>query len=125
VHVEFSAASTLPVTGHHQLLVKILDSLVSNAIDTMPDGGILYIAINQSSTRRLSIILRDTGKGMTSAQQKALFRPRCSVKHGGFGIGLMLVKLIMKRFGGYASLTSSKYKGTTVSLCFRMASSAE
>ncbi|WP_232478250.1 ATP-binding protein [Pseudomonas alkylphenolica] len=122
VHVEFSATSTLPVTGHHQLLVQILDSLVSNAIDAMPDGGILYITIDQRSSKRLSIILRDTGKGMTAAQQKALFRPRCSIKHGGFGIGLMLVKLIMKRFGGHASLTIGKNKGTTVNLCFRMAS---
>ncbi|MFK0087418.1 sensor histidine kinase [Pseudomonas sp. NPDC090755] len=123
VHVEFSAASTLPVTGHHPLLVQILDSLVSNAIDAMPDGGILYIDIHQRSFRRLNITLRDTGKGMTTAQQKALFRPRCAIKHGGFGIGLMLVKLIMKRFGGHASLTSSKNKGTTVNLCFRMANS--
>ncbi|MBH3426298.1 sensor histidine kinase [Pseudomonas alkylphenolica] len=122
VHVEFSATSTLPVTGHHQLLVQILNSLVSNAIDAMPDGGVLYIAISQSAFRRLSIVLRDTGKGMTAAQQKALFRPRCSVKHGGFGIGLMLVKLIMKRFGGHASLSTSKSRGTTVNLCFRMAS---
>ncbi|MCY1458890.1 Sporulation kinase E [compost metagenome] len=120
--MEFSATSTLPVTGHHQLLVQILDSLVSNAIDAMPDGGILYITIDQRSSKRLSIILRDTGKGMTAAQQKALFRPRCSIKHGGFGIGLMLVKLIMKRFGGHASLTIGKNKGTTVNLCFRMAS---
>lgn len=124
VHVEFSATSTPPVTGHHPLLVQMLDSLVSNAIDAMPDGGSLYIEINQSSFRRLNIVLRDTGKGMTTAQQKALFRPRCSVKHGGLGIGLMLVKLIMNRFGGHASLTSSKSKGTTVNLCFRMASTS-
>ncbi|MDD2047523.1 sensor histidine kinase [Pseudomonas putida] len=124
VHVEFSAISTLPVTGHHQLLVQILDSLVANAIDAMPDGGTLYIAINQRPFRRLSIMLRDTGMGMTSAQQKALFRPRCSITQGGFGIGLMLVKLIMKRFGGDASLTTSKNKGTTVDLCFRMANRA-
>ncbi|MNE84543.1 Sporulation kinase E [compost metagenome] len=121
--MEFSASSTPPVTGHHQLLVQMLDSLVSNAIDAMPEGGSLYIEINQSSFRRLNIVLRDTGKGMTTAQQKALFRPRCSVKQGGLGIGLMLVKLIMKRFGGHASLTSSKSKGTTVNLCFQMASS--
>ncbi|MFK8332557.1 sensor histidine kinase [Pseudomonas sp. BJa5] len=123
VHVEFSASSTLPVTGHHQLLVQILDSLVSNAIDAMPDGGTLYIDINQRSFKRLSIVLHDTGKGLTAAQQKALFRPRCAIKQGGFGIGLMLVKLIMQRFGGHASLTSSKNKGTTVNLCFRMADS--
>ncbi|RWU19177.1 sensor histidine kinase [Pseudomonas alkylphenolica] len=123
VHVEFSANGSLPVTGHHALLVQILNSLVSNAIDAMPEGGVLYIGINQRSLKRLNIVLRDTGKGMTTAQQKALFRPRCSIKHGGFGIGLMLVKLIMKRFGGHASLTSSKSKGTTVNLCFRTASS--
>lgn len=124
VHVEFSASSTLPVTGHHPLLVQILDSLVSNAIDAMPDGGTLYIAISQRSAKRLNIIVQDTGKGLTAAQQKALFRPRCAIKQGGFGIGLMLVKLIMQRFGGHASLATGKNKGTTVNLCFRMADSA-
>jgi len=124
VHVEFSATRTLPVTGHHQLLVQMLDSLVSNAMDAMPDGGTLYIKIDQHSSKRLSIIFQDTGKGLTAAQQKALFRPRCAIRQGGFGIGLMLVKLIMQRFGGYASLATSKNKGTTVNLCFRMADSA-
>ncbi|MEN5033641.1 sensor histidine kinase [Pseudomonas sp. TWI929] len=124
VHVEFSAISTLPVTGHHPLLVQILESLVSNAIEAMPDGGVLYITINQRSPKRLNIIVQDTGKGLTAAQQKALFRPRCAIKQGGFGIGLMLVKLIMQRFGGHASLATGKHKGTTVNLCFRMADSA-
>ncbi|MFJ4453851.1 sensor histidine kinase [Pseudomonas sp. NPDC089392] len=123
VHVEFSATSTLTVIGHHPLLVQILDSLVSNAIEAMPDGGTLYITINQRSPKRLNIILQDTGKGLTAAQQKALFRPRCAIKQGGFGIGLMLVKLIMQRFGGHASLVTGKHKGTTVNLCFRMADS--
>ncbi|MOA67350.1 sensory histidine kinase AtoS [compost metagenome] len=68
--------------------------------------------------------MQDTGKGLTTAQQKALFRPRCAIKQGGFGIGLMLVKLIMQRFGGHASLATGKHKGTTVNLCFRMADSA-
>jgi len=121
VHVEFSVTSTLPVTGHRPLLVQILESLVSNAIDAMPDGGTLYITINQRTSKRLNIIVQDTGKGLTAAQQKALFRPRCAIKQGGFGIGLMLVKLIMQRFGGHASLATGKNKGTTVNLCFRMA----
>lgn len=49
--------------------------------------------------RSLTLRLSDTGKGMSERQQRMAFRPFFSTKQGGLGVGLMLVKRIMERFG--------------------------
>ncbi|WP_409320489.1 ATP-binding protein, partial [Pseudomonas putida] len=44
-----------------------------------------------------------------------------TTKQGGLGVGLVLVKRIMERFGGTVRLSSSEGHGTRVSLSFRLA----
>jgi signal transduction histidine kinase len=73
--------------------------------------------------RYLVLRFADTGKGMSEQQQRMAFRPFFSTKQGGLGVGLMLVKRIMERFGGSVRLSSRQGAGTRVSLSFRVASS--
>ncbi|MNL47082.1 Sensor protein ZraS [compost metagenome] len=48
------------------------------------------------------------------------FRPFFTTKQGGLGVGLVLVKRIMERFGGAATLDSREGEGTTVRLSFNL-----
>jgi two-component system sensor histidine kinase HydH len=66
---------------------------------------------------------RDTGKGMTPRQKQRLFQPFSTSKQGGLGVGLVMVKRIMERFGGKVSVTSREDEGTQVRLSFRIAKS--
>ncbi|WP_166359517.1 sensor histidine kinase [Pseudomonas akapageensis] len=122
VLVEFTATAAPVVVGHRVLLSQVLNSLVSNAVEAMAQGGRLQIEIEPDALRRkLSITLRDNGKGMTENQQQMLFKPFCTSKQGGLGVGLVMVKRIMDRFGGKISVTSRVNSGTEVRLTFRIA----
>ena len=62
----------------------------------------------------------DTGKGMSEEQRTMAFRPFFTTKQGGLGVGLVLVKRIMERFGGAVTLDSREGEGTTVRLSFML-----
>ncbi|MNV72541.1 Sporulation kinase D [compost metagenome] len=62
---------------------------------------------------------------MTRQQQQMVFKPFFTTKQGGLGVGLVLVKRIMERFGGSVSLSSGEEEGTRVTLDFRIAAGGE
>jgi signal transduction histidine kinase len=103
-------------------LTQILNSLLSNAVDAMDGGGTLTIQIEPRDTQRVSVKVSDTGKGMSEEQRRLAFRPFFTTKQGGLGVGLVLVKRIMERFGGEVTLDSREGEGTTVRLTFKLAS---
>lgn len=109
------------VLGQPALLAQIFNSLIANALEAMENGGRLRIEVVKRDRRSLTLRLADTGKGMSEQQQRLAFRPFFSTKQGGLGVGLVLVKRIMERFGGSVRLSSSQGHGTRVSLSFRLA----
>jgi signal transduction histidine kinase len=66
------------------------------------------------------VTVGDTGKGMTEEQRRMAFRPFFTTKQGGLGVGLVLVKRIMERFGGAVALDSREGEGTRVRLSFKL-----
>jgi signal transduction histidine kinase len=66
------------------------------------------------------VVLSDTGKGMNEEQRTMAFRPFFTTKAGGLGVGLVLVKRIMERFGGGVTLGSREGEGTCVRLSFKL-----
>ncbi|MDD1012658.1 sensor histidine kinase [Pseudomonas rubra] len=108
------------------LLTQILNSLFANALEAMPSGGRLEVAVHTlEDGRQLQLTLSDTGKGMTQQQERMVFKPFFTTKQGGLGVGLVLVKRIMERFGGSVSLASREEEGTRVCLIFNVAVGGE
>ncbi|MOA43452.1 Sensor protein ZraS [compost metagenome] len=87
----------------------------------MDGGGTLTIQIEPRDAQRISVRVSDTGKGMSEEQRTMAFRPFFTTKQGGLGVGLVLVKRIMERFGGAVTLESLEGEGTTVRLSFVLA----
>ncbi|MCY1465615.1 Sensor histidine kinase WalK [compost metagenome] len=101
----------------------MLNSVIANAIEAMPDGGRLAISTSLSADgQKLYLSINDSGKGMTRQQEMMAFKSFYTTKLGGLGIGLIMVKQIMERFGGEVSLSSQEQAGTSVCLCFKVAS---
>ncbi|MFJ7284996.1 sensor histidine kinase [Pseudomonas sp. NPDC099000] len=119
VEVNFTPKVCPPVLSQQVLLTQILNSLIANALEAMPKGGVLNIEIESPQTGHVCMILSDTGKGMTKQQQQMVFRPFFTTKQGGLGVGLALVKRIMERFDGSVELTSQEQVGTRVRLNFK------
>jgi signal transduction histidine kinase len=107
------------VLGQQVMLVQVFNSLVSNALEAMPDGGQLRLQVLRSTARTFCLRVCDNGKGMSGQMQRMAFKPFVTSKQGGLGVGLVLVKRIMERFGGSVRLQSSEGEGTCVVLVFR------
>jgi two-component system sensor histidine kinase HydH len=125
VEVHFTPKVCPPVVSQQVLLTQILNSLIANALEAMPGGGVLSIEIESPQTGHVCMILSDTGKGMTKQQQQMVFKPFFTTKQGGLGVGLALVKRIMERLEGSVELTSQEQAGTRVCLNFKVATGGE
>jgi PAS domain S-box-containing protein len=104
-------------------LLQVFSNIIANAIDAMPNGGVLGIA-----TRRLSglnndgiqVTVRDNGCGIDKDYIDKVFEPFFTTKGNlGTGIGLWVAKQLVEQRGGQIAITSSTTpanSGTTVSV---------
>ncbi|MNL35966.1 Sensor protein FixL [compost metagenome] len=119
VLVVFEPRQTPMVLSQQVQLTQILNSLLANALEAMEKGGTLTIALEPTDAQGVCVAVSDTGKGMSEEQRSMAFRPFYTTKRGGLGVGLVLVKRIMDRFGGAVTLESREGEGTTVRLSFK------
>ena len=93
----------------HQVLVN----LVVNSLQAMPQGGILTIRTNFCKSY-VSLIIEDTGSGMSDEVKKQMFIPFFTTKDvgQGTGIGLSVVHGIITSHGGSIIVESNINKGT-------------
>jgi two-component system, NtrC family, sensor histidine kinase PilS len=88
---------------------QVLWNLFLNACEAMPNGGALDIVTQwvfegpESSSKNVSITIRDTGNGFDSKTLPKLFTPFFTTKEGGSGLGLATVKRIVDQLQGTVS----------------------
>ena len=92
-----------------------LMNLMLNAVEAMPDGGILSVAINQTH-ESLQLKITDTGRGIAEEEAKKIFEPFFTTKEKGLGLGMPYAKKIIDQHGGTISLNSQLGEGTTISI---------
>lgn len=90
-------------------------NLMINAVEAMPEGGRLIVAIRRHDAEA-SIDFTDTGHGMPPENVGQIFEPYFSTKETGVGLGLALTRRIIEEHGGRISVTSSPGAGTTFHL---------
>jgi len=78
---------------------QLLLNLVLNALDAMPEGGILFLNIEDTDTEAI-LTCRDTGPGIREDVMKHLFRPFVTTKKSGIGLGLGICQRIAESHGG-------------------------
>ncbi len=116
VRIDIDLPEPLPtVHGDPHVLVQVLNSLIANALEAMPNGGQLRIGGEQ---RRGCFTLRlsDTGIGIPPGQLAEVFKPLITHKRGGLGVGLALARRITQRYGGQLELHGQEGQGATASL---------
>ncbi|HSC98159.1 MAG TPA: ATP-binding protein, partial [Casimicrobiaceae bacterium] len=114
------AQSLPPVRAVGPVIAHVLNSLVANALDAMPGGGELRIVAQPASRGRAAVIeVHDTGRGITAAQMRDLFKPFRTNKAKGLGIGLALAQRVVERCGGKLDVESTEGRGTVVTMRLR------
>lgn len=92
-------------------LQRILVNLAINAIQAMPNGGKLDVAVFQKESK-VCISVSDTGVGISEELKPKLFTPMVTTKAKGQGFGLAVVKRLVEAQGGRISFESEVGKGT-------------
>lgn len=97
---------------------QLLVNLVTNASDALPEGGVITLRARLDPRGRTMLQVEDTGQGMTTDALKRVQRPRQSSKPGGMGLGLMIVRGIVRQHQARMRMASIPGKGTTISITF-------
>jgi hypothetical protein len=116
VELELVEGSELPRVGiSGTQLEQILVNLITNALDAMPDGGRLRVALD-AREGWLRIEVGDTGVGMDEDVRSQVFEPFFTTKTNGSGngLGLSIVYAVTAAAGGTVAVESDLGAGTTV-----------
>jgi PAS domain S-box-containing protein len=103
---------------------QVIDNLVINANQAMPEGGKIYIKaeniilpkenlLHLSEGKYIKITLQDEGIGIPEEYLPRIFDPYFSTKQEGSGLGLATVYSIIQRHEGYITVQSKIGEGTT------------
>ena len=104
-----------PIYGDRQQLEQVFLNLVLNALDAMPDGGVLRIKVFNTGDRdSVAITFEDTGVGIPQQHLRDIFDPFFTSKKAakGTGLGLSVSLGIVQRHGGDMRVESEVGKGT-------------
>ncbi len=99
-------------------IYQVLDNLVRNAFDAMPDGGWLRVTCRSGDDGEVIIEVSDTGVGISQENMDSVFNTFFTTKSTGMGLGLALSKKIIHDHGAEMLVRSAVNAGTTFSLVF-------
>jgi two-component system NtrC family sensor kinase len=106
-----------PIEADAQQLDQVLINLYLNAIDAMPEGGMLTVcaAVERAGEEPvIALTVTDTGRGMSADEVKKIFQPFYTAnKKTGLGLGLPICDRIIKNHRGRIGVESEPGKGTT------------
>ncbi len=109
----FPAPTPLEVNINLDSLKQVIMNLILNAVQAMPAGGILKLAVYDSGDD-VKIKVTDTGVGMTAVQMDKIYDPFYTTKLDGTGLGLSIVWNIIENHHGTIQVSSELQKGTSV-----------
>jgi nitrogen-specific signal transduction histidine kinase len=116
VQVESEWEANLPlVNGFANQLKQVFLNLVLNAVDAMPNGGILRIRARlvEDTSRWLVVALTDSGEGIPPQDLDKVFDPFFTTKVNGTGLGLAICQTIVSSQGGRLTVDSTLGQGST------------
>ncbi len=118
VGVELELTDGLPPVRSDELaLRRILDNLVTNAVDSLSgDGGRVTVGTGLVSSGQgaaaVRITVADTGQGMTAQELERAFADFHTTKEGGTGLGLSIVRRLVNDLGGTLRVETEPGAGT-------------
>jgi len=123
ISIQRSFGEVTPVYADKKHIKEAINNLISNAIDAMPQGGVLAIETNEESMNRKNYVtlkIADTGIGIPEKNLNFIFEPFFTTKvtKEETGLGLSICKKIVEGHGGFIKVDSSAGKGSVFSLYF-------
>ena len=102
-------------------LKQVFINILKNAIEAMPEGGLITIEVKQYGFNMVKVYFQDTGKGMSQEILKRVGEPFFTTKEDGTGLGVMISKQIIENHGGTINIWSDE-QGTLIEVILPIAS---
>lgn len=116
IKIETHLKETPLISGNEAGLREAFTNLIHNAVDAMPEGGVIRFSTRTEGEYVVAEIC-DTGIGMTEEVRQQCLEPFFTTKSpSGIGIGLPVVELTVQRHNGKIEFESENGKGTTFTL---------
>lgn len=118
VKLSVRVPANLRVRGDDRKLRQVMVNLLSNAVKFTPERGRVTVRAVLLDTETVEISVTDTGIGISSEDQRRLFRPFSRVglqpdDHEGTGLGLVITRRLLELHGGSIQLSSEIGQGST------------
>lgn len=123
IEIKLNIPKNLEVWSNPDFMNTIIRNLVSNAIKFTPNAGTVTIATEDLDTKRINILVKDTGIGMSQELIKNLFNLKYKTNRVGTngessnGLGLFITRELIEKQGGELYIESSKNRGSTFKFC--------
>jgi two-component system, sporulation sensor kinase E len=119
VQISLDLAENTPLLSLDESQIKqALYNLLKNAFQALPASGGLIEISSSVTDYDVTLTIRDHGSGISPEVMGSLFEPFHSTKESGNGLGLLIVRRIIREHGGEIEIDSQTGKGTTVTLFF-------
>ena len=115
------ASETMLVTGDSELIRKCLVILIENAVNNLPDGGLIELNTFENDKKEICLQVSDDGPGFTNEILDFFtkeFDPEAMSERASSGLSLTAVRLIMEAHGGKISINNKPEGGAKVCLLF-------
>ncbi len=121
ITIELKINTQLSVLIDPAQLREALNNIIANAIDAMPDGGILSLVIDEEEYNFLKYVVihvSDTGPGIPESELSRIYEPFFTTKKigQGTGLGLAICRKIIEEHGGFIKAGNLSEGGFRVSL---------
>jgi len=112
--IDFTCPENTWVYADRTKLLQVFHNLISNSLRYTPKGGTISVNAREEGDR-IKIAVRDTGRGIPAEEHGKLFQKFVQIKGGqrGTGLGLYIVKNILKGHESEITFQSEPGKGTS------------
>jgi two-component system sensor histidine kinase PilS (NtrC family) len=117
IEIVKSSTNRLVIFASKTEIRQLIWNLVMNAIQAMPDGGRVTVAVRQATMKEsipaLEFEITDNGPGIAEADLGKIYEPFFTTKEKGTGLGLAIVNRIVDGYQGTILVDSVPGRGTT------------
>ena len=116
LEIKVNANKRLPISADKNLIERVFTNLISNAIKFTSEGGV-FLEIKKDG-QNYKITVKDTGAGIAKEELPKIFNKYHQIDRNvrGYGLGLTIVKQIIKAHKGHIEVDSELNKGTVFSI---------
>lgn len=114
ISLEFNNIKTIYAWADKEQLLQVFNNLITNAIQSVPEGEMREIEIEvQEHNSTLIIMVTDNGSGIPEELHEKLFTPNFTTKTSGMGLGLAITKRIIDYSDGKIWFETEMGEGST------------